>query len=141
MADEEPIADRPLTLGKRAADPKKVMAAALLSLKDEQDNPVLLAKGVTQDQLNGLTDLAYHAYGAIQDGTGMGLPAFEPATCGTNHLIAERTLRIVESAARSALFEFPSAAALETLAELCADAGVAFARLSLTATDDSNIPF
>lgn len=61
---------------------------------------------------------------------------FEPATCGTSYLTAERVLRIVENGVR--LGDVPSADALTYLEELADRAGVHFARLTLF---DDGSPF
>ena len=76
-----------------------------------------------------------------QTGEAYGLPPYEPPSCGTAHLLAERTLRMAEAMMASAnRFDF------ETLTSLVDDAGVHFAREWLVSNAhkqdlDCEIPF
>jgi hypothetical protein len=63
---------------------------------------------------------------------------YEPPTCGTGHLIAERVLRIVENGVRLG-DAVPSDDALTQLEHLADRAGVHFARTAITVQDE--VPF
>lgn len=65
------------------------------------------------------------------------LAAYEPPTCGTDYLVAERALRVVE---RASPLEPLSGDAITAIAELSDRAGIAFARQSLRATLYDDVP-
>lgn len=65
---------------------------------------------------------------------------YEPPTCGTAHLTAERSLRIIESATR--LGESISSDAIDGITGLVEQAGIHFARMSVGQRSiDDDCPF
>ncbi len=100
-------------------DPRETMRGALLGAM-----PALKLK--PQGDMNQLVDAACAAYGRHQTGEAYGLPPYEPPTCGTGHLIAERTLRLLDKG--TPFDALPGGDAIQELATLVEQAGVGFAR-------------
>ncbi|WP_226018647.1 hypothetical protein [Novosphingobium sp. FKTRR1] len=100
-------------------DPRDTMRAALLAAM-----PALEA--MPGKSVDHLVAAACAAYGRHQTGEAYGLPPYEPATCGTAHLLAERTLRLLDKG--TPFDALPNGDAITTLSELVEQAGVQFAR-------------
>jgi len=121
-----------------ATNPFIVMKTALM-----EASPALAAIAPMED-IDQLAEAACAAYGRHQTGEAYGLPPYEPPTCGTGHLVAERTLRLL---GRGTPFDaLPDGDAIRELATLCEQAGVAFAREALSRDTkpfllDEDIPF
>lgn len=121
-----------------ATDPFMIMKTAIMDA-----SPALAAIAPMED-IDKLAEAACAAYGRHQTGEAYGLPPYEPPTCGTQHLIAERTLRLLGRGTPFA--DPPCAADVEALANLVDEAGVAFAREALARdakphVPDEDIPF
>ncbi len=121
-----------------ATDPFMVMKTAIMDA-----SPALAAIAPMED-IDKLAEAACAAYGRHQTGEAYGLPPYEPPTCGTGHLVAERTLRLL---GRGTPFDaLPDGDAIMQLATLVEQAGVAFAREALARDTkpfllDEDIPF
>ncbi|WP_292960552.1 hypothetical protein [Novosphingobium sp. UBA1939] len=120
--DSEQQSVRPV--GRHVTNPETVMREAIVSVLGPWAES--LGTGLT-----ALTEAVCAAYGRHQTGEAYGIPAFEPATCGTGHLIAERTLRILGRA--TVLEGAPTAETAEAIESLVDRAGIAFAREALAA--------
>lgn len=107
------------------------MRDALLSVENRRGIAVM---GRIYDRkpakFDAIVEAACIAYGQMQTGEAEGLPPHEPFTCGTNHLAAERTLRLVQRS-----IDHPGTkldyALIEKLEQLVDDAGLGFARATL----------
>ncbi len=90
------------------------------------------AEGIPLEQLEALASVAAHEAGRmlarLQTGEHDGLPPHEHFTCGTGHIAAERTVRIIEQMAHWGPVD---AEAIETINHLVDQAGLGFARVNL----------
>lgn len=124
-----------------ATDPRDTMRAALEGVCNacEVELP--------PEVLAALTDAACAAYGRHQTGEAYGLPPYEPPTCGTQHLLAERVLRLLDKG--TPFDALPDGNAITAVVDLVHEAGVHFARewLARNAADerqaikDEDLPF
>lgn len=115
-----------------ATDPFITMKTALMDA-----SPALAAIAPMED-IDKLAEAACAAYGRHQTGEAYGLPPYEPPTCGTQHLLAERALRLLCRGTPYA--DPPSAADVEAISHLVDEAGVAFAREALARDAKPYVP-
>lgn len=84
----------------------------------------------TEDELEHFRFAAVEGLMAAAEAAGeVSLPAYEPPTCGSDYLTAERAMRVVERA--TMLGEVMDCDAIEALSHLADRAGTAFARVAL----------